>query len=189
MKLPPFVVNLQKWIGALRRILNAGNAAGLWPSQEATPRFMVRNTPPPQGFLSPVTAIKNKVKEKVVEVGIKNIQKKIDTPEERKTIIDGIHVPGLPARFTWVLSALGAVATAVLAAVSQSDPSLLIAGEWRAWAASVIYSVDWQNLWQAASTFIGLKIAFWTKQDSHNSTAVIPSKVVKGIGEALPPQE
>ena len=179
MKLPPFVLRIQAWIGTLRAILNSGHAAGLWPQQEATPRFMVGSAP--QAFMGSVTG---PIKRKVVEVGLSNIKKKIDTPEERQVIVDNIHIPGLPARYTWVLSALGAILMALMESASHSDMGMLV-NDPRGWAAVVLTSVDWAGLWQAAAALIGLKIAFWTKQDSHSGTVVIPTKAVKGIAEEV----
>jgi hypothetical protein len=165
-------------LGALKSAGVFSKEAGInLPAQ----RFMVGNAAP-QPLLG---GLKAKVKGKIVEAGIKNIQKKIDTPEERKTIIDGIHVPGIPARFTWLISALGAVAMALMDAASHADPALLLAGEIKGWVMGVVYAVDWGNLWQGASAFIALKIAFWTRQDSHNSTVVLDSKVVKGIASEV----
>jgi len=162
--------------------LGIAHNAGLFEKANGMPKLLVSPATPraPEPLLG---GIKDKFKEKVAKIGLDNIQARIDTEEERKTIVEGLHIPGLPARLTWIVSALGGLLMAVLGAAAHVPTEILVHEGVREWATHVFYAVNWIELWQGVSAFVLTKIAFVTQQDSHRGTAVVPTKNVAGIVE------
>lgn len=171
MVIPPLLLKIRGLLTKLTDFLILGRKAGAW-SVENTPRFLVGNTPAPQGLLGgPVAAVKGKIREKVVKIGVKNIQKRIDTPEERKVILDRIHVPGIPTHFAWILSAFVALLDAALEAASTSDVNLLM--------------TDWRQWLHIIGVAVVTKFLLWLKEDSHQSTVVLDAATVKNVAEEV----
>jgi hypothetical protein len=116
---------------------------------------------------NPFSAIKSRLRTAIVIKGLQDAQTYIDTPEERRAIVEGIHIPGLPLRYAWVMAIMGGVANLLLEALSTSDPGLLLS-DWHAWAHAV------------AVVFVG-KVFLWIKQDSKNGTAVVRVETAQNI--------
>lgn len=117
-------------------------------------------------------AIKNRVRTAIVVKGLQHAQTYVDTPEERRALIENVHIPGLPLKYAWVLAVLGGVADVLLETVSTSDPALLLS-DWKTWAHGVLV------------VFAG-KLFLWIKQDSKNGTAVVRVSTAKTIAEDNP---
>lgn len=182
MALPSWLFPVRKFLGALTDILTMGRKAGLW-SQGAGPQIPQRfvEIPPAQPLIG---GLKAAVKGRIVKAGLDNIKHSIDTPEERRVIVAGIHVPGIPESYAWLLAMFAGLAEMILAAVSASDTSLLLT-DWQAWLNSVLISVDWSTWLHGAITLVGAKLYLWIKQDSHNSTAVLKAETVSNIAEVI----
>ena len=118
---------------------------------------------------NPIKAIKGRIRTAIVIKGLQDVQSYIDTPEERRVIIDKVHVPGLPLRYAWVLALAGGVGDLLLESLSTSDPALLLS-DWRSWANATLV------------VFAG-KLFLWIKQDSHNGTAVVRVSTAKAVVE------
>lgn len=182
MVIPPFLLKIRGLIGKITDALVAGRKAGLW-SESAGPnisqRFMAGNLAEPQPILG---GVKEKIKERIVEAGLNNVKAKIDTPEERTAIISGIHVPGIPTKYVWVLALFTGLGEMVLTALSTSDAHLLVTN-WHAWLQGVVMSIDWSAWFHGVVTAIGAKFFLWLKEDSHNATAVVKTSTIATIAE------
>ena len=165
------------WLQKLRVVLSkvadffiAGREAGLWqkdhgPIQQfVTPIAIQANT---QALSSPVASIKGMLKRKLINLGISAAQKRIDTPEERKVLISGIHVPGMTEGNAWIVAAFTAFLDALFTVLATADPSTLL--------------TDWQTYLRAVGIILVSKLLLWLKQDSHNGTVVLPAQAVTDI--------
>lgn len=118
---------------------------------------------------NPFKAVKSKIRTAIVIKGLQDVQSYIDTPEERRALIENVHIPGLPLRYAWVFAIMGGVGDLLLESLSTSDPALLLS-DWRQWAHATLV------------VFAG-KLFLWIKQDSHNGTAVVRVSTAKAIVE------
>lgn len=116
---------------------------------------------------NPFKAVKSKIRTAIVIKGLQDVQSYIDTPEERRALIENVHVPGLPLRYAWVLAIMGGVGDLLLESLSTSDPALLLS-DWRQWTHAVLV------------VFAG-KLFLWIKQDSKNGTVVMRVATAQNI--------
>ena len=184
--MPAWLTKIRKILTIIADIFIAGREGGLWQKGNVPIVGQFTEKPlNPQSLLG-LGKVKQKVKEKLVEAGIRNIQHRIDTPQERKVLLDGIHVPGMTEKSAWLLAIAFGLADMVLGAISTSDGSLLLTN-WRAWLHSVVISIDWASWFDASWSVAGAKLFLWMKQDSHNSVAIIKQQTFSDVAEILAP--
>ena len=151
--------------------LGAAKSAGVF-TREESPRFLVSAAP--KGF-APTTALKDKVKNYVVKKGLEQAQAKIDTQPEReqvsKVIIDGLHLPGLPKSYAWLVAIATALVNMLLEVLAASDPTLLLS--------------DWRVYVQAILVALISKFFLWIRQNSDHGTAVIEAKAINAVNSVL----
>lgn len=120
--------------------------------------------------------IKDNIKAYVVNKGLQQAQAKIDTASEReqvtRVVVDGLHLPGLPKSYAWVLSIVAAAVNGVLEVLASTDPSTLMK-DWHLYAHTV------------ALALVG-KFFLWMRQNSEHGTAVLEAGVVSKLNAVLP---
>lgn len=154
--MPTWLQRLRKFITTLTDILISGREAGLW--QKGNVPVVGHFTEKPQALLG-AGRLKKRIKRELVEAGLRNVQSRIDTPQERKVILDGVHVPGMTEQSAWMVSIGLALANALLEVLASSSPELLL--------------TDWKLWLHGIGVALVSKFLLWLKQDSHNATAVI----------------
>lgn len=126
--------------------------------------------------MNPITSIKGSMKRYLVEKGLEHAQAQIDTKPERdqvtRVVIDGLHLPGLPKSYAWLLSIVAALSDMVLEVLAASDPALLLS-DWRIYAKAVLVAL------------VG-KFFLWVRQNSANGTAVLESATISKINATFP---
>ena len=82
-------------------------------------------------------------------------------------MVEGLHLPGLPKAYSWVLAIATALINMLLEVLAASDPSQLLT-DWRVYARTV------------GIAFVG-KFFLWLRQNSENGTAVIEKRAIQAI--------
>ena len=125
---------------------------------------------------NPFTVLKGSIKSYVVKKGLDEAQSKIDTQPERdqvtRIVIEGLHLPGLPKSYAWVLSIATALTNMILEVLASSDTSLLLSN-WRLYAKAVLVALV-------------SKFFLWVRQNSANGTAVIEAATINKINATFP---
>lgn len=82
--------------------------------------------------------IKKKIVKVVLKKGAKELHNQIDTPEERKQIVERVKFEGMPPWASWVIAGLAAL---ILEAISSVGFDLLIAGDYQAWSGLMVKTI------------------------------------------------
>lgn len=126
-------------------------------------------------MINPYRAVKGKIKSYVINKGLEEAKSKIDTAEEReeitKRVVSGLHLPGLPKQYAWLLSLLTAAIDSSLEVLSTSDTSLILS--------------DWHTYVRFVAVALVSKFFLWLRQNSANGTAVLEQKVITKINTEL----
>ena len=106
------------------------------------------------------------IKVAIVKKSLQNVLNKIDTPEERKVVVDNIHIPGVSPRTAWFLSILLSLFLEVITTV---DINLLFS--------------NWQDWVKLVGVGLCLRMSMWLQQETNSGTAVIHTNTAKAIAE------
>jgi len=124
--------------------------------------------------VNPFRSVKSSIKRYVVGKGLEQAQEAIDTAPEReqiaRVVVEGLHLPGLPKTYSWVLAIVTALVNMLLEVLAASDPSQLLT-DWRVYARAV------------GIAFVG-KFFLWIRQNSEHGTAVIEQRSIQAIQDA-----
>jgi hypothetical protein len=123
--------------------------------------------------MNPFRSVKSSIKKYVVGKGLEQAQAAIDTQPEReqiaKVVVEGLHLPGLPKAYSWVLAVVTALVNMLLEVLASSDPSQLLT-DWHVYAHAV------------GVAFVG-KFFLWIRQNSDNGTAVIEQRTIRALDD------
>lgn len=74
--------------------------------------------------------LKKKIAKVIIKQGAKEVRSRIDTPEERKQLVEKVKIPGLPPWASWAVAVLAAL---LLETLNSAGFDLLVAGDYAAW--------------------------------------------------------
>jgi hypothetical protein len=123
--------------------------------------------------MNPLKSVKSSIKKYVVGKGLEQAQAAIDTQPEReqiaKVVVEGLHLPGLPKSYAWVVAIVSALINMLLEVLAASDPAQLLT-DWHVYAHAV------------GVAFVG-KFFLWIRQNSDNGTAVIEQRTIRALDD------